>query len=399
MAGIRKKFIFISAMIALLITAWLLFPDYSEQPASQHTQSAAATVFPQVSQKVKLNSAAPLSLVPNDVEGASLDTAIEMYKDWAQYPPDSRPLNEGQWDIMEPHIIPSAPRRLVTKQSDNQLHVSDYECTLQAQLHTVTEGATQLITLLCSTLPGEDKQVPPQIVEPDIKSVQLVLNTPQGVTIVNRSLSFNDRGRDGDEAASDRLYTLAFTPQEADWGEFDVSVQFYIAEENVRQKYELHTSFVASPKAPATFTGKIVDRIENGSLMVDVELHVKKPGRYRLFGNLKSAERYIAYSKQDVQLGAGIQKVTLHFFGKIFHDMGVADGSFTVVGIRGHRLNLAEVLSAQTEPEVEAIPNFESEFETQFYELTKFSQAEWDSPEKQQRLQDLQASANTQVSK
>lgn len=330
-------------------------------------------------------------LQPDQVKGASNNTAIEMYEEWAQYPPDSRPLNENQWDIIEPHIIPAAPRRLIAKKSGNEFHASDYECSLQAQRHTVTEGQIQLLTLLCTTLPGEQRDIAPALVVPDIKSIKLILNTPKGAREIQQSLAFNDRGFDGDEIANDRMYTLAFSPDEAEWGEFEVSVQFYIAEENVPEKYELRTTFISSPRAPAVFSGDISDRLENGSLVVDVELDVEKPGRYRIFGNLTSADRYIAYSKQDVLLGTGKQKVSLLFFGKIFHDMAAEDGTFKVVDIRGHRLNLAEKLSEQMEPEIEAIPPIVGAFETQIYQLAQFSKVAWDSPEKRQRLQDLQS--------
>jgi hypothetical protein len=304
---------------------------------------------------------------------ATDDQAEAMRKAWALYPPDSRPLEANQWDLIEPRVTPSGSRRLVSTKKDDP-HVANYECTLQPQINHVASGEVELITLICTTLTNpQDPSIEPGKVTPIINDISVVLYTPDSTTKIDRPFHFNDNGLDGDAFAGDKFFTLAFKPQEADWGEIIVRVNLSLLEEGGQHEYTLQTSFSVTPNAPATFTGRATDRLENGSLMVDVELKVIKAGRYRIHGNLKSGEDYIAYSKKDLQLDKGMQTVTLHYFGKIFHDMKAHDGTFAVVDIRGYRFNLADDIANQVEPEREEIPPFPTEYTTAPYRLSDFS--------------------------
>ncbi len=301
------------------------------------------------------------------------DQADAMRKAWAQYPPDSRPLNPNQWDIIEPRITPSGPRRLISSKKDDP-HVANYECTLQPNINHLAVGEIGLITLLCSTFANtEGTFVEPTLVTPIVNDINFVLYTPKATKKINRTARFNDGGMNGDQEAGDKLFTLAFEPQSSDWGEVVVMVSLSILEEGGQHEYKLQSSFSVSPSAPAIFSGRVTDRLENGSLMVDVELNVSKAGRYRVYGNLKSGENYIAYSKKDLHLEQGVQTVSLHYFGKIFHDMKANDGMFAVADIRGYRFNLADNFADQTEPEREEIPPFKADYITAPYKMSNFS--------------------------
>ena len=87
---------------------------------------------------------------------------------------------------------------------------------------------------------------------------------------------------------------------------------------------------------PAEFTGRDGDRVEQGSLVVDVGVDVLQPGFYRIDGNLfaQSGEP-LAYASFKGELAAGETSVPLEFFGLLLRDLGV-DGPYQVRDLRGY---------------------------------------------------------------
>lgn len=315
---------------------------------------------------------------------ASPETALTIYKEWAKYPPNSRPIQPGQWHIIEPHMTHSAAKPLISKK--NKAHASGFECTLQPQQHTFTEGTPVSVTLLCSTSEGDSDT--PQIVDVELKSLSMSIITPAGTTAIAADrIKFSD-------PHGNRLYLFSLIPTSKDWGEVIMEIKITIPADTSQEEYQLATSFKISPVAPAQFTGQFSDHLENGSLIVDVEVNVDKPGRFIIAGNLNVQDEPIAHATEDLYLEQGVHRVPLLFFGKILREFGMPSGTYTLTNVRGHRLNLASRLIDQKEPEIEGIPQFTDEFRTAPYELNQFSDAEWDSPEKQLRIKDLEQAMN-----
>lgn len=115
---------------------------------------------------------------------------------------------------------------------------------------------------------------------------------------------------------------------------------------------------------------------------------------------------YIAYATEDVKLSTGSQEVRLLFYGKILRD-AEARSPYTLTSLRGYRENLPFdpelfgdpspkalkiIQSAKTtEPDKEIIPIFKEEHKTKEYSLDEFSDKEWQSPEKDRRIQELKS--------
>ena len=127
-------------------------------------------------------------------------------------------------------------------------------------------------------------------------------------------------------------------------------------------------------------------------------------GRYTIEANLFNEDGPVGTTRKDVRLVAGPQKVELLFFGKIFHDQS-APGPYTVVGLRGEQdtspldpadlkrppQEVAELLDKiqSSGPDRRTIPTWEGNYTTAAYHIEDFSDAEWDSPIKRERLAEL----------
>jgi hypothetical protein len=187
-----------------------------------------------------------------------------------------------------------------------------------------------------------------------------------------------------------------------------VETEFLILNEKKPALVSMLTSSFSSPVAPAHFTGRVYEELKEGSLILSVELEVRIAGRYRVLGNLKGPEGAIAYSKEEIRLEPGTRLVPLQFYGKILRDNAL-DGPYTLVDVRGHRMNLfldpEEVAHGGpeldrklqnwkvTEPEVQAIPHNDFVFKTDSYRFTDFTEEEYQSDEKAQRIRYLEQKA------
>lgn len=97
-------------------------------------------------------------------------------------------------------------------------------------------------------------------------------------------------------------------------------------------------AFVYTGEAPAAFTGAIRDRLENGSVVFDVGIDVRRPGRYRFVGRIDDASgEPLALARFDGELAAGRVAVPLVLFGKIARDASAAS-PFALRDVEGFRL-------------------------------------------------------------
>jgi len=143
----------------------------------------------------------------------------------------------------------------------------------------------------------------------------------------------------------------------------------------------------ATPAAaiPARFTGQFRDRIENGSLVVEVGVEVWQPGWYLIDANLHDADDFpVAWTRFKGELAAGTQWVPLLFFGKVLVD-SKSTTPWHLGELRGARY------VERRDPDLDSIPLYEGTYHTARYRLSDFSDAPYDSAEKQERLELLEA--------
>lgn len=352
----------------------------------------------------------------------------EAYKAYARYPHESRPLNARMKDLTEPWKVAFVRLPIVTdpalatensfkaylaeqkeagkspKQVQAELKTAlknSYGYQFEANRHTLTAG-DELVVKLSVTSPAGDV-VPVRIVDSQLKGDENFGTPALG------SVDFNDEGSGADTRAEDRVYTAAWKLPGTDkkyWGNLELTVR--AAVEGLKDEVVLRHHFYASPIVPAVFTGEFSERLENGSLVIDQVVDVKKECRFTIQANLYNVEEDVPTHWVTVQkvLSPGKQIVSFLFFGKIFRDGG-HEGRFRMQNLRGTCDNLPfpvrylgdparvdQIVNAEPlkEPLLHYMPFTDLTFTTRnAYGAAVFSDQEWESDEKTSRLEALQS--------
>lgn len=392
MANHKKLYFFIGGAIALLFLGfWLtLGRGTAKTRAYEETRNKRVRGFDDPT--AELAELAKKSDVP-------FGKVLMDFREWAQYPPDSRPLQAGDIDQIRHEIIelPMLPMPIVEEGKPKE---PVHSCVLQAETHTAYEDQTHETQLRCQNLASG------KFVLADIKAVKLTRTAATATfTAPPPDIVKND-------AKTPVSISFFFRPRQSDWGDMELTVDFTLPDEKVSFVHQLKTHFFSSPQAPAKFTGKFQERLEKGSLIVATELQVRLAGSYRIEANLIADNgEPIATARADARLSGGTQWVDLQFFGKILRDRRIA-GPYKVNGLRGQQMNLPInpddltlppehvekmlAMTQQTEPIKRGIIPWIGEYRTEKYQLNQFSDAEYDSDFKRERLAELQKYAGAE---
>jgi hypothetical protein len=212
-----------------------------------------------------------------------------------------------------------------------------------------------------------------------------------------------DDGTNGDAVKGDGVYTFLLRPTGNDWGPMYFEVFFEVE----GLKHNQRVSWFSTPHVIAEFSGAPRDSLRNGHLIISVPVNVKKPGFFVIQANLQEKEgdqRMVASATWQGELTGGAQVVDLEFFGKVIRDQDI-NGPYVVRNIRGQRDNSGvtpAVLRKALESgqEVPAQDHKEPLFEymspgadhtTQSYNAKDFSDKEWESADKDRRINYLQS--------
>lgn len=153
-------------------------------------------------------------------------------------------------------------------------------------------------------------------------------------------------------------------------------------------------------------------RMQDGSLVAELRVRVAPggDGRYSFFTVLQSPNGRLQLIQSDRtrDLEAGEHRIEFLFYGKIFHDLAAAGpaeaqrliqdgGPYRLPGAFGERvLNEAEIAEMTANPDGFANPEgslapFYEAHRTERYALADFTEATWQSAEKQDRVDQLEA--------
>jgi hypothetical protein len=135
---------------------------------------------------------------------------------------------------------------------------------------------------------------------------------------------------------------------------------------------------------PATFTGKVREVVEAGSLQLYLGLQVRKPGRYVVTGRLDEASGMpFAYVSFNDELAAGQKEVKLTVFGKLLLDES-PEFPLKLRDVEGF------LLKESGDPDRELMTTrYGYLHTTREYPLTAFSPEEWTSEERQRYLDEF----------
>ena len=350
---------------------------------------------------------------------------LARYESWAQYPPDSRLLNESAVDLIDPYnaelpaetVLRRAPGDCEETEDGRLINCqeppteSGVFCTFVPE-RTISTGLREMkVFLRCyrqSRLRGS-ANLPLRSIAPR------VYWRPLGDRErIFPPVTHGDEGRNGDAEADDYLYTFVVGHGREHWGWMDLEVSFEV--EGLRH-FQGCTWF-STPQIVAEFQTTMTDNIDDGHLVVSVPVEVNKQGYYEFDANLQEKDgnrRFVASSTWKGELTEGLQTIRFRFWGKIIRDTG-ADGPYVVREIRGRRKNSditpammeraaryepekvlelvrSELVSLKERPEplFEYLEPVVEPHITADYDADEFSDEVWDSAAKNRRIRLLQS--------
>jgi hypothetical protein len=303
-------------------------------------------------------------------------TELERYLEWAKYPPNSRPLEPTQVDLLDPYNSDRPP-----------VPVSGLSaaCTLVPQ-SAVSVGTKEFkIYLHCKSSLGQ----------------------PLKVDSVKARVYTEDRGKQKASAAPridagnrpDQSIQFLVKPGVQDWGDMFLEADFNV--QGKRHNQRAH--WFSTPHNVAEFKQGATESVRQGHLYVRIPVWIHKAGYFAFDANLFSKSGPVATSSVEGDYSAGLQTIEFQFFGKVIRDKK-AGGPFTIRNIRGMRNNSPVTPSMvrdsingkplpphkeQTEPWQEFMEPFAGAVTTAPHSLAVFSSLEWQSPEKTRRIQFL----------
>ena len=297
-----------------------------------------------------------------EADRESLPPAVQRYLASTVDPPGTGRLTTAQDDLLHPNRRYEDYRRVLDTYSENPDEVVSILFTTDHFFYTGDET----VRLRIRAKRGETPITPLSI---DASAVREGRAGPEGD---REPLRFH---REGDEMVAE-LDTTVFADHH---GPIVVDARIEYARDAFYDE-TLRFFFTPPGRIPARFTGEIRDRLENGSLRVDIGIDVEQAGFYRFDANLH--DRFgnpIAFSTFKGELDRGRQFVPIRFFGRILVEVG-SSGPFTVGEIRGYRF-----LDGQY-PDRERIPDLARSHTTAAYDVGTFSSAEYTSEHKERMV-------------
>ncbi len=312
-----------------------------------------------------------------------------------RYPLESRPLTKRMSDLIDPWTVHPVREPLYANQPPAAGEKPVYYYTWSAPTYVVT-GNKPAVARLTVFEPESDRPVSVRIdsatvfADPEFRSVRI------------------GEAQHNDDASG--RHTLTWTPQPGmrlHWGNVRMAVKFRAPNGKL---FEVDTQFRSTPNPPAFFTGEIRERLDNGSLKIEVGLDVKKEGKYILEANLfDDSDRPLHWVYVNRYLERGLQFVDLNFFGLVFHDRDFTQGRLVLRQLRGHRMHLPydprrldDMLArgvpvpTTNAPDQEWLPPLGRDYRTRrAYSIGEFARTEYEGDDKAERLKAVRAYAST----
>ena len=289
--------------------------------------------------------------------GLSTDDPLTAYRKANVYPPTSRPLTRDQLDLLLPN------------QRHEQQRASDR-----------SDGMSYLFTGDRYFVIADDTLTATLEVWRDARP--LVVTITQAYAAVLDPVGHNEHPIPLVFAASGAALAASFAPAKLGLAR-QAAIGMYVEFDYGGAKQRAHFDFQYTPARgiPARFTGAFSDAIEAGSLVIHAGVEVVSPGHYVIDVNLfDAADQPVAWSRYKGELPAGTHDADLVFFGKVLVDGG-AHGPFHIGQLRGARF------VPGMDPDLEQMPPYPGSYATRPYPTDSFSDAEYDSPDKQRMIE------------
>lgn len=290
-----------------------------------------------------------------------------------RFPPSSQPLRKDMKDVLEPNRRWETPLPLALATGaggKDTPKTGDLSFELTGNAFTII-GQSSLVATL-EVFRGDHQRIAVDVTTATLTAVDT------GKTVAT-NVSLGDDG--------DHLYRASITPAAIDGlqgyrGLVKLDVGF-VPSEGDHRPAQASLDFKVSSAAPAVFSGVAGEKLGPEGLEIDVDVQVTEPGQYFVQGCIFDAkDDPIGFAVARPQLAAGRGSVPLVFFGLLFHDAN-ASGPYVFKTLTGNRMPAAgERDHADMEP-------WTGTYRTQAYAVSDFSDKEWESPQKDAKIQAL----------
>lgn len=368
-----RPIVYVSLGVLLIggaVAAWQ-WPRASEKLVEEEAVAGATVVNKSAVAKPRRYSADEPVVLPYQSKAAvgtgqrTPKQVVDKLEQDLEYPLNSRPLRS---EDLKPERARDRIRPLGGRSSGK------YYYSFNGNRLTLTEAEALHSHLVVYSDAAGDSPVP-------LQSVNAELIGPSGAL---GPIAYLDNGADGDLRANDSFYTNVLSPVVTDLphGTLVIMATFTLPD-GTQGKAKLSVFHTPSDQVPATFTGAFKERIEDGSLVIAVQLDVKTAGTYVLEADLYAQDAEpLARATFRGALAVGTASADLLFFGKIFHDAN-AVGPYRLQKVRGY------LFMAEGTPNRQLMVDYDGEHATDAYELSALSADAWQSTQKSRALQGL----------
>ncbi|WP_407924032.1 hypothetical protein, partial [Corallococcus exiguus] len=302
--------------------------------------------------------------------------SLESYVAATRYPPESRPSREhpDQLELAEPERTrPLSPKAAEDGTSDVQLRLK------QDKVFVVGDEAV-LFTVAC-----EDSRRAARPCEVVSAMAHEADHLADAGGVPGVPVTFVDSGQGGDAVAGDGMLTGRFQPSKQGFAMFSgtLRVALRVRSGSLEDSAFFDVLYTSAP--PATFSGRVREVLEGGSLDLYLLIQVRKAGRYVVSGRLDDEGGVpFAVLSFNEELQEGSQEVKLNVFGKVIRD-DKPTFPLTLRDVEGF------LLKEMGDPDRELMVTLRGPVHTtREYTLEQFSDAEWRSPERDRYKTELE---------
>lgn len=305
---------------------------------------------------------------------ARAEEVLENYRKQTIYPFESRPAREHV-DQMYPNRFVNEERRLTNPGQKPSAGVRIR--TSQERIYVV---ASETVLFTLSALDWNGNILPLAVTRAIAEDPPLDGKPSKRNSV---ALGFNDDGAAGDVVAGDGVVSVRLGPETQGFsghaGTIRVSVNLKVGEETGFAFFDIFYT----PNPPAVWTtGNFArEAVEAGSLNFYLKAQVHEAGRYVVTGRIDDAKgQPFALVSFNEEVAAGSREFKLNLFGKLLVDEKPA-----------FPLTLRDVdaflLKPDVDPDRALMPRLPGKvIVSKSYPLTAFSEAEWNSEERERYL-------------
>ncbi len=300
------------------------------------------------------------------------------YRERAKYPPNSFPITKENDPVQQDHAV-----------SEMQLaHPNHPEGPYLVHYVAKTSFDPEEPLLVTAYLRNSDNDK----VAPRGIKVLITQGGERGRILA--TVPLQDNGQAGDLRAGDLVFAASYRLP-AEFARENAPPTNFIAVivADTAEVGELRTTNAFNVgRLNIRHTGRFTDRIETDAkgahLAIDVEVDVQKPGAFHLQGSVYNEDgEAIGWAQTRGDLQAGVQPMTLHFYGKMFCDSGES-GPYIL-----RYLNYMNVRQMPGPRSGIVEPNFK----TQTYAANSFSCQDFNDPELLEKAKLLESEAEQEA--